>query len=130
MLPRPNYPKGTGSWDGGAGRPGASAKAETSLTGVVHAQPAAVDIDGFAGDVARLRARQEGDDVRHLGRLADALEGVRDITMAIASGLALTPAIIAVSMEPGPTALTRMPCSASASALARVSCMTPPLEAQ
>ena len=58
------------------------------------------------------------------------LSGVRDIATRIASGSSLTAAIIAVSIEPGPTALTRMPCGASASALALVSCMTPPLDAQ
>ena len=56
--------------------------------------------------------------------------GVRDIATRIASGFSLTAAIMAVSIEPGPTAFTRMPCGASASALALVSCVTPPLEAQ
>ena len=56
--------------------------------------------------------------------------GVRDMTISIASGLALTLAIIAVSIEPGPTAFTRMLCGANAKAADFVNCMTPPLEAQ
>ena len=55
------------------------------------------------------------------------LSGVRDMAIRIASGSSLTAAIIAVSIEPGPTALTLMPCGASASALALVSCITPAL---
>ena len=54
--------------------------------------------------------------------------GVRDSTLA-RNALSLTTLLISgVSMVPGPTALTRMPCGASAIAIALVSWLMPPLE--
>jgi hypothetical protein len=40
----------------------------------------------------------------------------------------MTPSSSGVWMVPGPTALTRMPCGASAMAIALVSWLMPPLE--
>ena len=98
---------------------------------IVEYQPATIDIDRLAGDVARLRACEKRHDVADLARRADPAEGrARQDPLPWLRGWALTPAIISVSIEPGPTAFTRMLCGASARAATFVSCATPPFEAQ
>jgi hypothetical protein len=49
--------------------------------------------------------------------------------LSIAALSATTDASTSVRMLPGPMALTRMPCGASASAMLRVRLFTPPLAA-
>ena len=76
---------------------------------VVQRQPAAIGIDGLAGDVARLVGRQEGGDRGDLGRLADAAERRARQDAVARRRIAFTLASISVLIEPGPMALTRMP---------------------
>src|SRR3972149_1281154 len=54
--------------------------------------------------------------------------GVRESTFSRNALSLMTPSSSGVSMVPGPTALTRMPCGASAIAIALVSWLMPPLE--
>ena len=55
--------------------------------------------------------------------------GVRDMTLARASGLVITALrASSVAIVPGPMALTRMPCGASSMAMTLVSWFMPPFE--
>jgi hypothetical protein len=96
--------------------------------GVVQRHAAAIDHHDFAGDVAGRVAGQIGHHVGNFFGLAQPLHGRAAQDFCLASSLVSTAlAASSVAMVPGATAFTRMPWSASASAITRVSWLMPPL---
>ena len=101
----------------------------SGLNRVVQRQPAAIGVDDLAGQIAGRVAGEEGHHVGNLGRLAEALqrraaEGMRWRASSLVSTACVASS---VAIVPGATAFTRTPWSASASAIARVSWLMPPL---
>ena len=90
---------------------------------------AAVDRDGLAGDEVAFRGSEKNQRPEQVLRMLVALERAR-LDGALARGLDVTGILaqtVSLKVKPGASVLTRMPCSPSSRASARVNAIMPPL---